>query len=315
MSRCPVFALLRFPVSFFLLPVALFALASIGPLDPTRTLLIMVIIHCLLYPASNGFNSYYDCDTQSVCFLEKPPPPTKNLLWTSLSLDLLALIAGMCISIFFMLGLFIYGLASKLYSWKYTRLKARPLISLGLIMFGQGSITYLLVAWWAGKTPLLPAYIGQNANTTWKLQELGYLKGLFLSDGKLLYGALLIALLLGAVYPLTQVYQHAEDQKQGDMTYSRFLGIRGTFISSALFFLLTMVGLALYLYYFYGWVFVPLLLIVLLPATIIFSLWILAVWKDEKQASYRQMMRLNTASVLGISSLFLYIIILLNIRP
>src|SRR3954471_3392589 len=46
--------------------------------------------------------------------------------------------------------------------------------------------------------------------------------------------AMLIAtLLIGAYYPLTQIYQHEEDSARGDVTISILLGIKGTFIFSA----------------------------------------------------------------------------------
>lgn len=65
---------LRIPFSFFLMPVFLFAV-SISP-EPAlwRTVLVFFITHFLLYPASNGFNSYYDKDENSIGALEKPPP-------------------------------------------------------------------------------------------------------------------------------------------------------------------------------------------------------------------------------------------------
>ena len=49
--------LLRLPFSFFLMPVYWFALSQVVEKDWTRAILIFVILHLLVYPASNGYNS------------------------------------------------------------------------------------------------------------------------------------------------------------------------------------------------------------------------------------------------------------------
>jgi 1,4-dihydroxy-2-naphthoate octaprenyltransferase len=44
-----------------------------------------------------------------------------------------------------------------------------------------------------------------------------------------LEAAILSALFFAGSYPLTQIYQHEEDARRGDLTLSRVLGVAGTF--------------------------------------------------------------------------------------
>ncbi len=303
MSVRSVITLLRFPFGLFLSPIALFALIAVEPLDPLRCFLILLTIHLFLYPASNGFNSYYDHDRGPIGGLARPPRPTLGLLRASLILDLVALLLGLLVSVWYSLGLLVYGMASKLYSWDRTRLKARPIGSLLMITLGQGALTYFLVAWWSGSVPVLPANVGQFAN------ESLWIKGRAVADFlgpvgvmfgfKFMFGALLAAVFLAGVYPLTQVYQHEEDARRGDLTYSRLVGIKGTFISSALFFGLAAGGFAGFFIMFDTWFAAVLFAVCLFPAAIVFLLWWKAASRDPAKASYTWMMRLNVAAVLG----------------
>ena len=83
--------LLRIPFSFFLSPVYFFALAQVPHIDWSRAILIFIILHFLIYPASNGYNSYMDRDTGSIGGLEKPPPPSRQLYLTTIFLDIAGL--------------------------------------------------------------------------------------------------------------------------------------------------------------------------------------------------------------------------------
>jgi 1,4-dihydroxy-2-naphthoate octaprenyltransferase len=304
MSARSVFTLLRLPYGLILSPVALFALVAVAPLDPLRSLLVLVAIHLFLYPASNGFNSFYDHDRGPIGGLARPPRPTIGLLRASLLLDLGALAIGYLVSPWLALGLLAYGLASKAYSWDRTRLKARPITSLLLVVLGQGALTYLLVAWWAGSVPVLPANLGlHSGDSLW-------LKGRAVADflgpvgvlfgNKLLFGAGVSTLFLAGLYPLSQVYQHEEDARRGDLTYSRMVGLRGTFVSSALFLGLAAAGCAAFFWLFYSWFSMVVFLVCALPALLVFVLWVRAVGRDPAKASHTWMMRFNVAVVLGL---------------
>ena len=114
---------LRIPFSFYLMPVFCFATAVAQPDDWMKVFGVFVILHLLVYPASNGYNSYYDKDEESIGGLEKPPPVDKELLYVSLVLDALAVLLSLFISYWFALGIFIYGMVSNEYSYDKTRLK------------------------------------------------------------------------------------------------------------------------------------------------------------------------------------------------
>ncbi|MTI31932.1 UbiA family prenyltransferase, partial [Xanthovirga aplysinae] len=204
---------LRIPFSFFLLPVYGFACSLSPSLAIFNVFLIFVILHFLLYPASNGYNSYFDKDQDSIGGLENPPPVSKELYFVALILDTLAIILGLLISITFAVMLFIYGMVSKAYSHPVIRLKKYPITSWLIAGFFQGFFTFLMV--WMALNPT------ENFSTVFRTDHV-------------LIPAFLSSFLLWASYPLTQVYQHAEDARRGDQTLSLWLGIRKTFYFSAI---------------------------------------------------------------------------------
>ncbi|MEL7145187.1 MAG: UbiA family prenyltransferase, partial [Bacteroidota bacterium] len=119
---------LRIPFSFFLLPVFLFAWSVYPAADFSRLLSVFVILHLLIYPASNGYNSYFDKDENSIGGLKVPPKVSKELYTVSLILDAIALIWALWISPYFAGCVFIYGAVSKAYSHPLVRLKKMPFI-------------------------------------------------------------------------------------------------------------------------------------------------------------------------------------------
>ena len=83
--------LLRIPFSVFLSPLYFFALSQVPDINWGKTALIFFILHLLIYPASNGYNSYMDRDTESIGGLEKPPPPSRQLFLFTIVLDIVAI--------------------------------------------------------------------------------------------------------------------------------------------------------------------------------------------------------------------------------
>lgn len=93
-----------------------------------------------------------------------------------------------------------------------------------------------------------------------------------------------------AIYPLTQVYQHEEDARRGDLTMSRVLGVRNTFLNAVFWLGLSAVGFLIY----FGFTLDLLLLIAMLsPLLGFFAWWMLQVWKDESKANFKNTMWLN----------------------
>ncbi|WP_422360646.1 UbiA family prenyltransferase [Reichenbachiella sp.] len=272
---------LRFPFSFFLLPVFLFGVAVAQPEGWIRVSLVFFILHFLLYPASNGYNSYFDQDEGSIGGLEHPPEATKNLYHWSLVLDLLALGLGLLIDWKFSLMLLVYGLASKAYSHPSVRLKKRPIIGWLAVGFFQGYFTLLMTVY------------GISSNS------------FNIFDWQWQLPALLSTLLLLGSYPMTQIYQHREDEKRGDFTLSLKLGILSTFYFTGAFFFVSTLG---FIYYFketYSIQIGLLFIILMTPVVGYFFYWFLKVRRDTSMADFRHTMRLNLVSALMLNLFFL----------
>ena len=275
---------LRIPFSFFLLPVFLFAVAISNATDISTLFLTFFILHILLYPASNGYNSYFDRDEKSIGGLENPPPVSKELYWASLVFDFLALLLGFLISWEFVLMIFIYGLISKAYSHPAIRLKAKPFIGWLAAGIFQGYFTYLL-------SYIALVGISISDTLTWQIQAPGILSS---------------ALLLGS-YPMTQIYQHEEDATRGDLTISRVLGILGTFHFTAVAFSVSMGGFVYYFTSFYDLTTALVFAIVLSPILIFFITWYLRVRKNRGAADFKSTMRLNFLSAFFLNAFFIWL--------
>ena len=131
--------LLRIPFSFFLMPVFLFALSQSESIHWYKTVLIFIILHFFTYPASNGYNSYMDNDTESIGGIEKPPPPSKQLFYVSIFLDAIAIILSLLVSNLFFIGILVYLFISRAYSYRGIRLKKYPIIGFLTVFIFQGA--------------------------------------------------------------------------------------------------------------------------------------------------------------------------------
>ncbi|HEV7382451.1 MAG TPA: UbiA family prenyltransferase, partial [Dyadobacter sp.] len=202
--------LLRFPFFFFLMPLFLFAVSQVKTIQFPQVIIAFLIIHFLVYPASNGYNSYVDRDEGSIGGLEKPPMPTRSLFYLTGLMDVSAIVlAAAFINFPFALCLLIYIAASRAYSSRSIRLKKYPVAGFLTVAVFQGAFTF-------------------------------YMSYLAISGQELTLTQPHIYLLLGCsfqiagAYPLTQIYQHEADLKDGVVTLSYRLGYRGTFIFTAL---------------------------------------------------------------------------------
>ena len=282
---------LRFPFSFFLMPVFCFAAGVAYSGDWWRLTLVFVILHLMVYPASNGYNSYYDKDEDSIGGLEKPPPVSKELLYTSLMIDGIALILSLLVSIEFTIGILLYGLVSKAYSNDAVRLKKMPILGWITVGVFQGAFTFLMV------------YQGVAQVSLEKLLE-----------GKVLYGAILSTVLLLGSYPMTQIYQHEEDARRGDMTISRMLGIRGTFLFTGAAFGLATGGYVWYFTQYFSLNTALVFVTTLFPVVLFFGWWFLKVLKDTQQANFKYTMRLNLLSAIFMNLFFVGLAVWLQIK-
>jgi hypothetical protein len=202
---------LRLPFSFFLLPVFLFAtcaaLAVSEDVMAAKVLVIFVVLHVFVYPASNAFNSFYDKDEGSIGGIKTPPKVQPGLWWLSLFFDVLGLLLASLVSAYFFVGTLLYIVASRAYSHPIIRLKARPVAGWLTVFIFQGGFVFLSVL-----VGLLGPAVLSAQWQSWLLP------------------ALASSFLFGGAYPITQIYQHKEDGERGDLTLSLVLGVRGTFI-------------------------------------------------------------------------------------
>lgn len=275
---------LRIPFSFFLLPVFLFALALTPNHNGERMLLVFLSLHLFLYPSSNGYNSFYDKDEESIGGLKRPPKVTKDLLGWSLVFFAIALGLGAWINWEFASMLGLYGLVSMAYSHPYIRLKKHAWTSWAIAGLFQGYFTFAM------------AYAGLS-NLGWEV----------LGKPHVLLPGLLTSLMLWGNYPLTQVYQHEEDARRRDRTLSLLLGIKGTFIFSALLFAGTT---AAFIWYFLDKGqshIVGYYLAAMAPIGLFFLVWMGFIFREsEKYATYSWAMGMNFLSAIALNAFFSY---------
>ena len=272
--------LLRIPFSVFLMPVYWFALSNTGHIETSTAVWIFVILHLFIYPASNGYNSYYDKDTTSIGGIKNPPAVSSLLYWLVLFFDIVALVLSfLFINITFFFMMLVYLLVSKAYSYDRIRLKKLPLTGTLVVTVFQGAFTYIAVRYGLeGKIDTI---------------DLAY--------------ALVSTLFLAGSYPLTQVYQHQEDADRGDITLSIILGIKGTFRFAQTFIAAgSLLLIALYLVE-GRFLAIPIFIVLSLPVLVYFNKWKVAVKEDETKADFENTMKMNQISSIALSAVFVLV--------
>ena len=251
--------------------------------DHRQALLAFFVLHVLVYPASNGYNSYMDRDETEIGGLSRPLQPTTQLFWVTVFMDTIAVIIASFMSTVFCVGILFYIIASRAYSYRKIRLKQYPVLGFLTVFVFQGAAIFFIVYHVCSldktlNVPVLPCIIS--------------------------------SLLIGALYPLTQVYQHEADKKDGVITMSYLLGKKGSFVFSGSLFLLA-TGL-LYFYfastqnlnYFY------LFLLITLPVVLFFCYWMVQVWKDDSAANFRNSLYMNVVATFCTAAYFTTLILM-----
>ncbi len=278
--------LLRIPFSLLLMPIYLLALSQAKMINTETFIWSFFIIHILVYPSSNGYNSYIDKDTTSIGGLANPPLPTKKLFYITLIFDILSIaLSYFFVNTLFSICIFLYTLASKAYSSRIVRLKKYPIIGFLIVVFFQGGFTYYMSI--VGITDLSFDFSDTN-----------------------MYILLACSLQIAGAYPLTQIYQHKEDVKDEVFTLSYKLGYNGTFYFTGIMFVLCNLFYFLYflnlgniqLFYF--------LQLFFLPVIIYFFIWAIKVHKDKSNANFKSAMLMNYIAAASMNSCFLFFIYL-----
>lgn len=277
--------LMRIPFSVYLMPVYWFALSTLPQANPWRAATVFLVLHVLVYPASNGYNSYYDRDEGSIGGLKHPPQPNQQLLHLVWLFDALAILLSLFLSPLFAGLVALYLLISKAYSYEGIRLKKYPILSTFVVTFFQGAYTFAMVQ------------VGIGLPVQQVLQEPN------------VWFALVSTLFLCGSYPLTQIYQHEEDSRRGDRTLSLLLGIRGTYFFAAIS-LLAGALLLLWLYFSTGQIRnIFIFLLCTAPISFFFIGWVLRAQKDRQEANYENTMQMNKVSSLCISAAFVLMMV------
>ena len=275
--------LLRFHFSLFLLPVFLFAICQLDSINWRDAAIVFFILHGLVYPASNGYNSYMDRDETSIGGLAKPLQPTKQLLYVTVVMDIFSVGLSIIISFYFAGGILLYILASRAYSFRGIRLKKFPLTGYLIVVIFQGALTFFL------------SYHGSSNDKTLHVP---------------LWSMIAATFLIGGYYPLTQVYQHEDDLKDNVKTISYKLGKKGTFVFCGIVFALATAAMFFTFEEQKRLKFFFIFAICMLPMILFFLWWMLQVWKDESKADFKNSLRMNLLASCCTTICFLILIIL-----
>lgn len=283
MIRKSTIQLLRFHFSVFLMPVYWFALTQLVNINRTNAVLIFIILHVLIYPSSNGYNSYMDRDNSPIGGLANPLQPTKQLFYVTVVMDVLAVVLSFFISSWFALGILIYIIGSRLYSYRGVRLKQYTIIGYLTVITLQGGLVFWMV------------YHGSSV---------------MLKTGIPVAGMIAASLLIGGFYPLTQIYQHRQDKEDGVLTISYLLGYRKTFVFCAIVYSVAMLFVG---YTFFSSLMIKeffILSIFFLPILVYFLWWAVKVWKSESFADFKHTMQMNVLASVCTNAAFITILIM-----
>jgi 1,4-dihydroxy-2-naphthoate octaprenyltransferase len=223
-----------------------------------------------------------DHDETPIGGIRNPMQPTKELFYVTVAMDIIALVLSLYINFAFFLCISLYILASRAYSYRRIRLKKYPILGFLTVFTFQGALIFFATFFTLQTTqeinvPILPCVIS--------------------------------SLLIGALYPLTQIYQHEEDKKDGVISISYLLGKRLTFVFSMLLFLAATFLFYLRFHqqdelkYFYWY------LAIMLPVVLFFLYWMMQVWKNEEAASFRNSLLMNVLSTLCTTVFFIILIV------
>ena len=265
------------------MPVYWFALSQTTVINTSHAALIFFILHGLVYPASNGYNSYMDRDTESIGGISHPQQPTKQLFYATIWLDIVSIILSWFISYYFLLGIIIYILASRAYSYRGIRLKKYPVIGYLTVVIVQGSLTFFLV---------------MHGSSTEKITDVPFI------------GMLTAGLLIGGFYPLTQIYQHKQDLEDEVISISKLLGYNGTFIFTGIVYVLAMCSLGFYLISGLQQNNFFIMQIFFIPILVYFLWWFAKVYKNTDAANFKNTMRMNMLASFCSNCAFITLLIL-----
>lgn len=208
-SRLALFTHLRLHYQVaFLSPLFAWGYLLSAHVPSLRALVAFLAFHVFLYGGITAYNSYFDRDQGPVGGLRVPPPVTPGLLPFSVAVQVTGLLMALYVGLAFTLLYLAIVALSVAYSHPRFRWKSRPLLSLSVVAFGQGTAGFV-AGWLAGAGTWPPA-----------------------TPLRAVLGAMVATLATVGMYPLTQLYQIEEDRARGDRTFAVAFGIRTSFAFS-----------------------------------------------------------------------------------
>ncbi len=220
-----------------------------------------------------------DADEGAIAGIKDPPKPTKQLFQASVLLDFIGILASLYIGIGFTIVNIFLMILSRLYSYRKVRLKQYGLLAFLIVSLTQGGVSFVNM------------YFGM-INESFSLSGIPW------------QAFTVATLFVGAIYPITQIYQHDEDRKDNVNTISMMVGKRGTFLISGVLFLISF----LILYYeidnkemliFTGFMLVPISF---------FFQWMIRSWKRESLINYTNTMIMAISAAIAMNLAFLWIL-------
>jgi 1,4-dihydroxy-2-naphthoate octaprenyltransferase len=159
---------------------------------------------------------------------------------------------------------------SRAYSYRNVRLKKYAVIGFLTVFIFQGAFVYLMAS---------------SAITDFSVEN-------FFTRNNILCMSV-ASFFIGSIYPLTQIYQHEADKKDGVNSISYKLGYTGTFVFSAILFSLATIFLYYYFNFKHQQIALILFLLIMLPVVTKLILWFNKVRKDTMNANFENTMTMN----------------------
>jgi 1,4-dihydroxy-2-naphthoate octaprenyltransferase len=223
-----------------------------------------------------------DRDEGSIGGIRNPMQPTRQLFHVTMVMDAFAIVLSLLVSLPFTLGIIAYILVSRAYSFRGIRLKRYPITGFLSVIIFQGAVTFWI------------SYHACSASLTMDVPILPCIAS---------------SLLIGGFYPLTQIYQHDEDARDGVQTISRMLGYKGTFIFCAVVYSIAMAMLFTYFSNSGQQNKFLVFATMLLPVLFFFFRWAREVWQDVAAANFQNTMRMNLVASICTNLAFLVLLI------
>jgi len=175
---------------------------------------------------------------------------------------------------------------SRAYSYRNVRLKKYPVIGFLTVFIFQGAFVYLMAS---------------SAIMKFSIERFFTLNNIICMS--------VASLFIGSIYPLTQIYQHEADKKDGVISISYKLGYVGTFVFSAILFSIATVFLYYYFNLKHQQIALVLFLFIMLPVITKLSIWFKKVRKDNTNADFENTMTMNLLTSTCMNLYFLLLIL------